>query len=163
VSGTKKQIPKSAKWMTREGGSAGKSNVQPPEILRCLFNELTSNGLIMKSIEYKLATLQQQTNSNSHSTNNNDDSSMDVVTPSISAFDGSLYMEYAKALDEVAQKPIGRVASAVELTSLSSPFHMIPSPPILRSLRNVFLDGMTHSITSTTLGKKSMLRMWSDK
>lgn len=56
----------------------------------------------MKSIEYKLAALQQQTISNSTD-------SMDVVTPG----DGSLYTEYAKALDEVAQKPIGRVASAV--------------------------------------------------
>jgi hypothetical protein len=122
VNGTKKQVPKSAKWMTREGGSAGKSNVQPPEILRCLFNELSSNGLIMKSIESKLATLQQQQSNRRGGGEGGDNDSMEVVTASAPAalvpIDGNLYNEYAKALDEVAQKPIGRVASAVGLTLL---------------------------------------------
>lgn len=128
MNGTKKQVPKSAKWMTREGGSAGKSNVQPPEILRCLFNELSSNGLIMKSIESKLATLQQQQSNRRSSSEGGDNDFMEVVTASAPAavaassslvpIDGNLYNEYAKALDEVAQKPIGRVASAVGLTLL---------------------------------------------
>jgi hypothetical protein len=90
--------------MTREGGSAGKSNVQPPEILRCLFNELSSNGLIMKSIEPKLASLKAASVASDHT---RDASSSEPST------DGNIFLEFSKLLEEVAQKPISRVASAV--------------------------------------------------
>jgi hypothetical protein len=98
--------------MTREGGSAGKSNVQPPEILRCLFNELSSNGLIMKSIEPKLASLKAASVSAAATIA----TASDPPSSEPSDASGNTFLEFSKVLEEVAQKPISRVASAVTIS-----------------------------------------------
>jgi hypothetical protein len=98
--------------MTREGGIAGRSNVQPPEILRCLFNELAANGLIMKSLDSKLASIQATTH---QAKEESSDSKMEVVSASEPTDGAKNFTELAKIFEELAQKPIGRVASAVSL------------------------------------------------
>lgn len=100
--------------MTREGGGAGKSNVQPPEILRSLFNELTSYGLIMKSIEPKLATLQIQMNENNQSSLESS-LAMDVGKMTEPRY----FSEITAVLEELALKPIGRVASGITTECIS--------------------------------------------
>lgn len=115
---TRKQASKSAKWMTREGGSIGRSNVQPPEILRCLFVELANNGLIVKSIESKLALIQIQNalesniykNSIENETTNNN---IDHNHSETKVF--KKYSELAKVIEEITLKPTGRIASSVRL------------------------------------------------
>ena len=122
---TRKQTSKSAKWMTREGGSIGRSNVQPPEILRCLFVQLANNGLIVKSIESKLALIQIQNalesniyknsieNETTTTTNNNNNINIDHNHSETKVF--KKYSELAKVIEEITLKPTGRIASSVSL------------------------------------------------
>lgn len=109
----KKGESKSAKWMTREGGIAGRSNVQPPEILRSLFIELAANGLIVKSIESKLASIQNNIEANS----NNNIENNSITTPdsnsNIETKETKRFSELAKVIEELTLKPTGRVASSV--------------------------------------------------
>lgn len=98
--------------MTREGGSAVRSNIQPPEILRCLFNELTANGLIMKSIEPKLAMLQLHENNQVNAENKE---MIDAPEASTSNF----FSQISAILEEISLKPIGRIASGITTECIS--------------------------------------------
>lgn len=182
---TRKQVSKSAKWMTREGGSAGRSNVQAPEILRCLFIELANNGLIVKSIESKLALIQIQNiieSNTQHHTIQNDINSDNIqkINNDITNINNDLnfaetkiskkYSELAKVIEEITLKPTGRIASSVLFYFIT--YHIITMIIIIiiideiiiiiyffRLLLIVLLYGMIHLIILIMLGKKYLQKI----